>query len=54
MRNITLIDVEPKDFTSLANYSDTCMPGVRRFEVSEKCTAILPGAIAALEQRGRG
>jgi selenocysteine lyase/cysteine desulfurase len=41
-----------KDFTSLANYSDTYMPGARRFEVSEKCTAILPGAIAALEQIG--
>jgi selenocysteine lyase/cysteine desulfurase len=26
------------------------MTGVRRFEVGEKCTAILPGAIAALEQ----
>jgi selenocysteine lyase/cysteine desulfurase len=40
-----------KDFTSLANYSDTYMPGARRFEVSEKCTpTILPGAIAALEQ----
>jgi selenocysteine lyase/cysteine desulfurase len=41
-----------KQFASLANYSDTYMPGARRFEVSEKCTAILPGAIAALEQIG--
>ncbi len=42
-----------KDFTSLASYSDTYMPGACRFEVSEKCTpTILPGAIAALEQIG--
>ncbi|MBN1855625.1 MAG: aminotransferase class V-fold PLP-dependent enzyme [Dehalococcoidia bacterium] len=41
------------DFTSLATYSDTYMPGARRFEVGEKCTpTILPGAIAALEQIG--
>lgn len=40
-----------EDFTALVNYSDTYMPGARRFEVGEKCTAtILPGAIAALEQ----
>jgi selenocysteine lyase/cysteine desulfurase len=32
------------------NYSDTYMPGARRFDVGEKCTSILPGAIAALEQ----
>jgi len=39
------------DFTSLVNYSDTYMPGSRRFDVGEKCTpTILPGAIAALEQ----
>ena len=41
-----------KQFASLANYSDTYMPGARRFEVSEKCTALLPGTIAALEQIG--
>ena len=41
-----------EDFTSLASYSDTYMPGARRFDVGEKCTAILPGAIAALEQIG--
>ncbi|MFC2008619.1 aminotransferase class V-fold PLP-dependent enzyme [Chloroflexota bacterium] len=42
-----------KDFASLANYSDTYMPGARKFEVGEKCTpTILPGAIAALEQIG--
>ncbi|MEP6617936.1 MAG: aminotransferase class V-fold PLP-dependent enzyme [bacterium] len=38
------------DFTSLANYSDRYMPGARRFDVGEKCTSLLPGAIAALEQ----
>ncbi|MEP6491760.1 MAG: aminotransferase class V-fold PLP-dependent enzyme [bacterium] len=38
------------DFTSLANYSDDYMPGARRFDVGEKCTASLPGAVAALEQ----
>jgi selenocysteine lyase/cysteine desulfurase len=39
-----------EDFASLVNYSDTYMPGARRFDVGEKCTATLPGAIAALEQ----
>jgi selenocysteine lyase/cysteine desulfurase len=40
-----------EDFTSLANYSDTYMPGARRFDVGEKgCLTTLPGAIAALEQ----
>jgi len=40
-----------EDFASLVNYSDKYMPGARRFDVGEKCTAtILPGAIAALEQ----
>jgi len=40
-----------EDFASLVNYSDIYMPGARRFDVGEKCTAtILPGAIAALEQ----
>jgi selenocysteine lyase/cysteine desulfurase len=38
------------DFTALVDYSDTYMPGARRFDVGEKCTALLPGAIAALEQ----
>lgn len=39
------------DFTSLVQYSGVYMPGARRFDVGEKCTAtILPGAIAALEQ----
>ena len=40
-----------EDFSALVTYSDTYMPGARRFDVSEKGTAtILPGAIAALEQ----
>lgn len=38
------------DFAALVNYSERYMPGARRFDVGEKCTAILPGAIAALEQ----
>jgi selenocysteine lyase/cysteine desulfurase len=39
------------DFTSLANYSDTYMPGARRFDVGEKGSLnTLPGAIAAAEQ----
>ena len=42
-----------QDFSALVKYSDTYMPGARRFDVSEKGTAtILPGAIAALEQIG--
>jgi selenocysteine lyase/cysteine desulfurase len=40
-----------EDITALTRYSDRYMPGVRRFDVGEKCTpTILPGAIAALEQ----
>jgi selenocysteine lyase/cysteine desulfurase len=39
-----------EDFAALVSYSDTYMPGARRFDVGEKCTSILPGAIAALEQ----
>ncbi len=40
-----------EDFTALVNYSDSYLPGARKFDVGEKCTAtILPGAIAALEQ----
>jgi selenocysteine lyase/cysteine desulfurase len=40
-----------EDFANLARYSDTYMPGARRFDVGEKCSStILPGAIAALEQ----
>jgi selenocysteine lyase/cysteine desulfurase len=40
-----------EDFASLVNYSDIYLPGARKFDMGEKCTAtILPGAIAALEQ----
>jgi selenocysteine lyase/cysteine desulfurase len=39
-----------EDFANLVRYSDTYMSGARRFDVGEKCTASLPGAIAALEQ----
>ncbi|MFZ1086577.1 MAG: aminotransferase class V-fold PLP-dependent enzyme [Terracidiphilus sp.] len=40
-----------RDFAGLANYSDSYLPGARRFDVGETCTpTILPGAIAALEQ----
>ena len=40
-----------ENFAALVKYSDAYMPGARRFDVGEKCTAtILPGAIAALEQ----
>jgi selenocysteine lyase/cysteine desulfurase len=39
-----------ENFSALADYSDTYMPGARRFDAGEKCTTLLPGAIAALEQ----
>ncbi|MEO8102376.1 MAG: aminotransferase class V-fold PLP-dependent enzyme [Betaproteobacteria bacterium] len=40
-----------EDFAALVRYSDTYLPGARRFDVGEKCTpTLLPGAIAALEQ----
>ena len=45
-----LARTKAEDFTALVNYSDTYMPGARRFDAGEKCTALLPGAIAALEQ----
>jgi len=38
-----------EDFTSLTS-SDTYMSGARRFDAGEKCTPLVPGAIAALEQ----
>jgi len=42
-----------EDFTALVHYSETYMPGARRFDMGEKCIATtLPGAIAALEQIG--
>jgi len=40
-----------EDFANLVKYSDTYMPGARRFDGGQKCSStILPGAIAALEQ----
>ncbi|OKH31301.1 hypothetical protein NIES2101_41590 [Calothrix sp. HK-06] len=40
-----------EDFAALVKYSETYLPGARRFDVGEKCkSTILPGAIAALEQ----
>ena len=40
-----------ENFSTLADYSDTYLPGARRFDMGEKCiSTILPGAIAALEQ----
>jgi selenocysteine lyase/cysteine desulfurase len=39
-----------EDFAGLVNYSDAYRPGARRFDVGETSTALLPGAIAALEQ----
>jgi selenocysteine lyase/cysteine desulfurase len=40
-----------ENFAALVKYSDSYLPGSRKFDVGEKCTAtILPGAIAALEQ----
>jgi len=45
-----LARINAADFSALVDYSDTYMPGARRFDAGEKCTAILPGAITALEQ----
>lgn len=42
-----------EDFATLVDCSAEYLPGARRFDVGEKCTAtLLPGAIAALEQIG--
>lgn len=41
---------DAEDFAGLVRYKDQYMPGARRFDVGEKCTTLLPGAIAALEQ----
>ena len=38
------------DFTSLVSPSDEDLPGARRFDMAEKGNALLPGAIAGLEQ----
>ncbi len=40
------------DFANLVNYSEDYRAGARRFDVGQTCTALLPGAIAALEQLG--
>lgn len=45
-----LVRDNAENFSALVNYSDVYVPGARRFDVGETCTAILPGAIAALEQ----
>lgn len=51
LEEVWLARENAEDFTALVKYSDRYMPGARRFDVGEKCTAtILPGAIAALEQ----
>jgi selenocysteine lyase/cysteine desulfurase len=39
-----------ENFAALVKYSPVYKPGARRFEMGEKCTTALPGAIAALEQ----
>lgn len=39
-----------EDFAGLVHPSDTYRPGARRFDVGEKGTALLAGAIAGLEQ----
>lgn len=41
-----------EDFAGLTRYADDYMPGARRFDVGETCTAMLPGAHAAIEQIG--
>jgi len=39
-----------QNFAGLTRYTDRYLVGARRFDVGETCTALLPGAIAALEQ----
>ena len=39
-----------ENFAGLTRYADSYLPGARRFDVGETCTAMLPGARAALEQ----
>lgn len=41
-----------ENFAGLTKYVDAYLPGARRFDVGEKCTASLPAALAALEQIG--
>lgn len=38
------------DFANLMSYCEDYRAGARRFDIGETCTALLPGAIAALEQ----
>lgn len=38
------------DFANLMSYCETFRVGARRFDIGETCTALLSGAIAALEQ----
>ena len=39
-----------EDFAGLTAPSDSYLPGARRFDMGEKCHALLPGMIAGLEQ----
>ncbi len=39
-----------KDFANLVRYTPDYRAGARRFDVGQTCTALLPGAVAALEQ----
>lgn len=39
-----------ENFAALVNYSPRYKFGARRFEVGEKCTTLLPGAVAAFER----
>src|SRR6185312_12405263 len=50
LEEIWLARMDAQNFAGLVNYNDAYKPGARRFDVGETCTAILPGAIAALEQ----
>lgn len=50
LEEVWLARLNAENFAGLVNYNDSYMPGARRFDGGEKCTAILPGAIAALEQ----
>lgn len=50
LEELWLSRLDAENFAGLVNYVDTYKPGARRFDVGETCTAVLPGAIAALEQ----
>ena len=50
LEEIWLARMDAQNFAGLVNYNDVYKPGARRFDVGETCTAIMPGAIAALEQ----